>query len=557
MEQQLNVFETIAYNLKSFGTKIVYGLPSDDLMLMKSINNHDIEYFITKDQRNAVFMAVGDAMTSKQLGVCNIGKGPAITNCMTGLLEAKSQSIPLLIIASGTNTVNYGKNKAFQEAEQIKIVSPLVKWCHRVENIESIEWVLKKAVFLAINGTPGPVYIEIPEDIGKEKIPKKDFKLNSYERLKTVPDFGTMKKFKDKIQTSERPIILVGGGCKWFKDHNLITQFSEQLGAPIFTSASGRGSVDEEHRLFCGLGGLYCPERMKSCIQKSDLIIALGSKLEETVLFGWEEVFENAETIEVNLNEEDFNLDIDSFKVIGEAELTLKKVMNGLAPQFQMQNWTEDILEAKRKMLVDKNNISNKTYSLRVVDVLKVIQKDINSPSIFVHENGLQDMWSYFYPYFVLKRTQDAIVPSEQTSLGFGCSAAIGVAKAKPETCVIAFVGDGAFNMFSSELATLGSNRIPIIYVVLKNGGYGWLEYQNSMDQQPLFLDRSLPLAIMKHDQFRNLQVSSKNELANKWSEALKFHSQGKTVIFEVDVEPDDVPFALTKIDGDFPERST
>lgn len=553
---QISVLETIAYNLKIYGTKIVYGLPSDDLKLMESLQNHKIEYLVAKDQRNALFMATGYTMVSKELGVCNIGKGPAVTNSMTGLLEAKSQCAPLLVIASGTDSIRYGSEKCFQETEQLNIVGPLVKWSHRLESKESIEWVLKKAVFMAKNGTPGPVYIEVPENIGQEMIPKKEFSLD-YVSSKPIPTPKIMKQLKRKIQNSERPVILLGGGCKGFKNNNLIIQFAEQLDAPIFVSASGRGSVDENHSLFCGLGGLYCQENMKELIRKCDLFIALGSSLEETLLFEWEEVLRKVETVEININEKYFNIDINSFKIIGEAEHTVKELLTQLShPQRNI--WRKEVQESKNQLWINKHKTVENSNSLKVTEVLEVIQSDSSPSSIFVHENGLQDMWSYFYPYLVLKGEQDAIVPSEQTSLGFGCSAAIGVAKAKPDSTVIAFVGDGAFNMFCSELATIVTNRVPIIYVVLRNGGYGWLEYQNNnTHQQQLFVDKSIPLVTINHPQLCALQVSTKDELEKKWSEALQLHSRGKTVVFEVNVKLDDIPVALTKLYGDFPERSS
>lgn len=552
---QINVLETIAYNLKSFDTQIVYGLPDDDLELMKSFYSHEVEYFTVRDQRNALFMAIGHALSSNKLGVCGIGKGPAVTNCMTGLLEAKSQCAPLLIIASGTDTVRYGSEKSFQEAQQLNLVTPLVKWSHRLENKESVEWVLKKAVYTATNGSPGPVYIEIPEDISHEMIPKKKFNLSDSVSAKPIPSPQTMEEIKSKIQTSKRPVILLGGGCKGIKDNDLMIQFAENLSAPVFVSASGRGSVDESHSLFCGLGGLYSKKSMKELVRKCDLFISLGSSLEETVLFEWEEVLKEVDTIEININEDFFNVDINSFKVIGDVEYTVKSLLNQISPTPHSRIWEEEVQEHKKGMLLEQKEITGSSNSLKVIDVLEILQTYSDSSCIFVHENGLQDIWSYFYSSFALKKNQDAIVPSEQTSLGFGCAAAIGVAKARPNTPVISFVGDGAFNIFSPELTTLVSNKIPIIYVVLRNGGYGWLEYQNNITQRQQFVDKSLPLITINHPQLSTLQVSEKSELEEQWAEALELHSKGKTVVFEVNVDLNDVPVELAEVYGGFPEK--
>lgn len=553
--ERLTVIDCIAKKLESYGVNNIFGLPSDDLKFYHACENSGIDYLVARDQKNAMFMAVGYALAKRKTAVCNIGKGPAVAYGVGGLLEAKTQSAPLIVIASGTTTEQLGHGKSFQEANQMDIVKPVVKWSHRVDNPDSLHWVLEKAFYLANNGTPGPVYIEIPEDIGDKMVVKSNYPSLAQDKTRFLPDRLTLDLIIEKIGNSKYPALIIGGGCRGIKDKSIIMAFAEKIGAAIFVSASGRGVINEEHPQFSGVSGLYCSGAMIEYIKNVDLFVSLGSKLEETALFGLEEYILNNELIEININNNHFNFQINSLKVQGEVEVTLEELLKltplGLSNECNIGK----LLKLKEKDIVEKRRKLKEISTLSVLHILDNIQQEISSECIFVHENGLQDMWSYFYPYFTLKNGQESIVPSEQTSLGFGCAAAIGAVMANPKTPVIAFVGDGAFNLFSSELVTLVINKIPIIYVVLNNGGYGWLEYQNTHSATYSFAQPHIPLVSIDSNQLKHFKVREKSELNSILLQALNQYSFGRTVIVEALVDLQDVPASLTKIYGDFPER--
>ncbi|MBD7963042.1 thiamine pyrophosphate-binding protein [Fictibacillus norfolkensis] len=547
------VWEKVASCLSAYGTEIVFGLPSDDLKLLQCIEEKEMEFFSAKDQSNSLYMATGYSLATGRLSVCHIGKGPAVASSITGVLEASSQSIPLLIIATATDTNRYGSKKAFQEADQLKLISPLTKWSHRVESAESVGWVLKKAIFTAINGSQGPVYIEIPENIGSELVDEELFSFKHFHVSDKVPSSNAIHNAQRLIQNARNPVILAGGGCKRSTNRSTITQLAELIDAPIFVTASGRGCVDEDHPLFCGLGGLYSSSEMDTLIKECDLFLSLGSKLEETVLFGWEEHLLSRNMIEINIDENDFNLSFDSLKLVGEVGSTLDILLETIEPSFKVTSQNK-VSIIKTKLHEQKQEILQRDDELKVIDILEEMETVLAENSILVHENGLQDMWSYFYPNFKLRKKQNAIVPSEQTSLGFGCGAAVGVKKAHSDCPVIALVGDGAFNLFSVELATLITQKIPILYVVLKNGGYGWLEFQNN-SQETSFVDSSLSLVSIDHEQLFVLPLVEKNQLRNVFSESIKKLNEGKTVVIEATVHLNDVPSALSELYGDFPVK--
>ncbi|WP_426983985.1 thiamine pyrophosphate-binding protein [Brevibacillus borstelensis] len=555
---QISVYDAIAQGLRAYGVELVFGLPNDELYMMNAIEDCGIEFLVAKDQRNAVFMATGYALASQKTGVCIVGKGPAVSNAITGLLEANSQSCPLLIISSGTPTRSYGNQKAFQEADQMAFVSPLVKWSHRLENKDAIGWVLRKAVFMAEQGTPGPVYVEIPEDIGSQLLDEAKLNFFPLSVLRPLPEPSGIKRACEKIMLAKKPVLLLGGGCKRIKTRGVLEALAERLGALVLVTASGRGSFDEEHPLFCGLAGLYLHRRVKTLLHEADLVIAMGSKLEETALFGWEEKLQAIDSIQVNLNEEHFHLDYSSMYMVGDVEAVANELLAQVREQPANRQWQAEIEGCKRDMFLEKAERQRDSSRLRIADILDELQARLPSNSIYVHENGLQDMWSYFFPYLGLGKEQNAFVPSEQTSLGFGASAAIGVAKAKPRQTVVAFVGDGAFNLFRSDLPTALTYQIPLIYVVLKNGGYGWLEFQHintGRQGNPRFLNQTLQMIDTLHPHLTVIPLQKSEEITHVVVQALEAYEKNQIVVIEAIVSLDDVPDPIKRLHGDFPAK--
>ncbi|MBO2535959.1 thiamine pyrophosphate-binding protein [Rummeliibacillus suwonensis] len=550
----ITVNRAIAKALKIFDIDVVFGLPNDDLLLMKEIKNQNIDFVVTKDQRNAMFMTVGYALSKKSLGVCVVGKGPALTNCVTGLLEGHAQSVPVLILASGTSTPMYGEKKGFQETKQIEIVRSLTKWSHRLETSDSIDWVLHKAAFIALNGTPGIVYIEIPENLSTAFVDEKAFQISKIETPLFTPNIKYMLKMKKILEEAKKPVLIIGGGLKGSVNSQIIERFVEKLGCAVYVTASGRGAFYEKHPLFCGLMGLYSHPYMKEIIIESDFIMVLGSKLEETSIFGLEQTLQNKKNmIQVNINEDDFNLRFPSLKLLGDGESVMEELSVDMDNISNRDEWKE-FIQVKKKMLFDFSEKKITENSLQIKDILKAIDRCIPENAIFVHENGLQDMWTYFYPHHVLKKDQNAFVPSEQTSLGFGVAAATGIAKAFPNNPVVVLAGDGAFNMFLSDLPTQLMQNIPIIYVIFNNGGYGWLEYQNHYkDEIGSFIDRNIRLDKLANEKLQFISIRKNEEIIQAFSKGLQYYFEGKTVILDFNVELSDVPKTLEKIYGNFP----
>lgn len=553
-------WEAVADYLGEIGTEALFCLPGDDLGLLRPLERTPMRVVLCKDQRNVVFMGIGYTLADNDRpAVCVVGKGPALTNALTGVLEANSTGAPLVLLASGTSAERAGTG-AFQELDQLPLVKPLVKWAYRVEHPDRLCWALEKAVFVSTTGAPGPVYIEIPEHLLEAEINRS----KPWEAVRTksfYPDEESIGESLQIIRRSSRPLVLVGGGMRRSNSQRIVERFAEAVGAGIFTTASGRGTVDEGHSLFCGLSGLYAAETMKRLWQETDLVITLGSRLEETAVLGWEVMGSRTSVIQVNLEPRDFSLEFSGERVLGDGAAALEQWLRRIdgSSATASKTWSRSISKSRASVVEQVREHRNELRSrncIYVAEVLEALERLIPTNRILVQENGLQDMWSYFYPYYSCGSNGGSVLPSEQTSLGFGAAAASGVKLAVGDRPVVAFVGDGAFNIFRSDLLTVLEQKLPLIYVVLKNGGYGWL--QNQLNQQggvSRFRFASAPprdcIGMVRHPQLEHIQVPDKEALDESLQRAYSATLQGRTAILEVTVHLEDVPPGVQELHGD------
>lgn len=558
MKQFDTAWEAVVAYLQQIETDYVFGLPSDDLNQLRALRNSNIRFILSKDQRNSVFMAAGYSLVTGKPGVCAIGKGPALTNSLTGLLEAKTLGVPLIILGVGIANHQVG-TKAFQEADQMALVQPVVKWSYRVEHVDRLIWALEKGAYLATNGCLGPVYIEIPDHLSQEKI---DYVLpfHSLQKNKVLPGKQELEESLKLLNNAKKPILLLGGGCSHI--HADLERFADQLGAAVFTTASGRGSISENHKHYCGLAGLYTARSFRVFWDEADLIVVLGSRLEETALFPWGEQNHTRPVIQVNIEPYDFNHSFSGMKLVGEVGEVITEWSERIVQGENRSDWLKLIRKQKEESMKEKEMLIQEAYNspdIKVIEILQQIQSLFPQDSIMVQENGLQDMWSYFYPRFILGHGGQIVTPSEQTSLGFGAAAAMGVALGKPEQCVIALVGDGAFNLCKSDLITALEQKLSLIYIVLNNGGYGWLQYQlqqhhSEINDYAFTSDFFIhPSNETKHSYYQQIVIKEKEELTEGFLEAYQAYQQGKLVVVHIQVELSDIPPEIEGVYGEFP----
>lgn len=483
-------WHAVVEGLLGAGFDTVFGLPSDDLGLLRAAEDSALKVVLCRDQRNAVLMAAGHALATGRPGVCVVGKGPALANAVAGLVEAETSRLPVLLLATGTASGALGTG-AFQELDQVALVRPVTKLARRVEAAERLPDALEHALGVAAQGRPGPVYLELPDQLAAAPVPASPpLESGAVLAQRPVPDPELLARTAAEVSAARRPLVLAGGGLRHRAAERAAERLAEALGAGLFTTASGRGSVDERHPAFCGLAGLYATGPAEALWRDADLVIALGSRLEETALYGWGDQPGPPRVLQVNLAAEDFQVRLPGPRLLGDAAAAaLALAAAPDAGRGTEPEWIDRVgevraelhqLAAGRIAAAEQATGAGTTEGGRVpvVSLLAALAEVTDEDTVLVQENGLQDMWSYHYPHWVCRSAGANAVPGEQTSLGFAGPAALGIAAALPHQPVVAFMGDGAYQLFRSDLRTGPEHGVPVLNIVLDNGGYGWLEHQ-------------------------------------------------------------------------------
>ncbi|MEU2728493.1 thiamine pyrophosphate-binding protein [Streptomyces griseoviridis] len=528
-----------------------FGLPGDDLELLRALDAAGLDVVPCRDQRNAMYMATGYALQSGRLAVCALGKGPAVTHAATGLLEARESGAPVLVLAAGAPERRRGSG-GFQELDQIAVVAPLVRWAHRVGHPDRVVPATVTAMTRAAGPPSGPVYLEVPDDVRTAEVVVTGPRPTPPEPLAFAVAPVTPGPALAALRASRRPVVLVGGGMRHRNDGGAVEGFAERLGAALFTTASGRGAVDEHHPLFCGVAGFYAAAPFRELWSSCDLVVSLAGRLEETVAEGgspWPRV----PVVQVNLDPGGLSAEFAGPRVLGDARhavLGWSRALDedrgaALADPDARDAWSKRIAEARAAASHEVEAELARAAALpeiRVAELLAALDATAGEHHVLVQENGLQDMWSYGFPFHA---GGGSVVPSEQTPLGFGAAAAIGVKRAAPGHEVTAFIGDGAFLAARADIAVTAASHGGVLYVVLCNGGYGWLDAQRArlgLDaERHAFARRGAPPPVVDGPDLHHRVLRDKAALTEEILAARRFCSQGGTAVLMVPVAPDDV----------------
>src|SRR4030042_3343156 len=206
----INVWQAVASALKAEKTEFVFGLPGGDLFFDSLLDIPEIKPILVREETAGPFMAMGYARVSGKPGICYAPSGPGVAHLVPGILEAQSACLPVIAIGCSSRRANAGMG-AFKEVDQISLLKPITKWCERVTEPERIFWVMRRAFSLAANGKPGPVYLDIPRDVGARETGLEKYVPAGYP-LESAGDSQRIKEAAALLLKARRPVIVAGGG---------------------------------------------------------------------------------------------------------------------------------------------------------------------------------------------------------------------------------------------------------------------------------------------------------------------------------------------------------
>ncbi len=457
----------------------------------------DISTVSMHHEMAAAIAAEGYARAGGNIGVAMATSGPGATNLITGIGSCFFDSIPCLFMTGQVNTYEFKFDKpvrqiGFQEAEIVNIVKPIVKNAILVTDADKIKYYLERSIYVAKSGRPGPVLLDIPMNIQRADINPKT--MESYNQ--TLSDKyvnklnkNMVKKVLQLINSSSRPVVLVGGGVRLSNAQDELLKFIKKTGIPVVTSLMGLDSFPHEDHLFIGMLGTYGNRYANLAVANSDLLLVLGSRLDTRQTGTKPETFaRGAKIIHVDIDSHELNNKVKADIAINSDVKYFLVILNSHInknSKNKLKSWHQTIKNYKDKYPSCKTPANNIEPNFLMSELSKVIPED----AIICADVGQNQMWAA--QSLEIKKSQRFLTQGGMASIGSALPLAIGASFAKPGKIVVVITGDGGFQLNIQELQTVFHHKLPIKIILLNNHCYGMVrqfqeQYFNSKFQSTI-----------------------------------------------------------------------
>ncbi|HEW7219019.1 TPA: acetolactate synthase large subunit [Streptococcus pneumoniae] len=471
--------DLVLETLRDLGVDTIFGYPGGAVLPFYDAiyNFKGIRHILGRHEQGCLHEAEGYAKSTGKLGVAVVTSGPGATNAITGIADAMSDSVPLLVFTGQVARAGIGKD-AFQEADIVGITMPITKYNYQVRETADIPRIITEAVHIATTGRPGPVVIDLPKDISAletDFIYSPEVNLPSYQPT-LEPNDMQIKKILKQLSKAKKPVLLAGGGISYAEAATELNEFAERYQIPVVTSLLGQGTIATSHPLFLGMGGMHGSFAANIAMTEADFMISIGSRFDDRLTGNPKTFAKNAKVAHIDIDPAEIGKIISAdIPVVGDA----KKALQMLLAEPTVHNNTEKWIE---KVTKDKNRVRFYDKKERVVQPQAVIERIgelTNGDAIVVTDVGQHQMWTaQYYPY---QNERQLVTSGGLGTMGFGIPAAIGAKIANPDKEVVLFVGDGGFQMTNQELAILNIYKVPIKVVMLNNHSLGMVrQWQES-----------------------------------------------------------------------------
>lgn len=408
---------------------------------------------------------------------------------------------------------------AFQETDILGVSMPVTKWNCQVKKSHDIPETIAKAFYIARTGRPGPVLIDITKDAQTEKFNfkyKKCTCLRSYNPhllLKTKP----IESAAIMINHAEKPLILAGHGVLISSAENELREFAEKTGIPVAVTLLGISCFPSGHRLYTGFLGMHGNYGPNLLTNEADLIIAIGMRFDDRVTGNLKKYAKNARIIHIEIDEAEINKNV---QVDLEIHNDAKEVLNYLIPLVKQKSYELWIRKFRICDKIENEKVIQPETSpdqgdIKMGEVVKMVSDFTGGNAIVVTDVGQNQMTAA--RYFKFMEPNSLVTSGGMGTMGFGLPASVGAKTGRPDKQVIAFIGDGGFQMTIQELGTILHYNIPVKIIILNNGYLGMVRQWQDMFFQKRYASTKLVnpdfVAIAGGYKINALKVSKREEL--------------------------------------------
>ena len=469
------------------GVDTIFGYPGgavlhiyDELVKM----GPRLRHVLARHEQGAVHMAEGYSKATGKTGAVLVTSGPGATNTVTGIANAYMDSTPLVIITGQVPRKMIGTD-AFQEVDTIGITRPCTKYNYMVRDVREIAGIVHEAFYLASSGRPGPVLIDVPKDVTAEKIPFGEAEAGALKL--SLPGYrppAAAKKDEvdqaiERVLAARRPVLYVGGGIIHAGASQELMALAEALHVPVTPTLMGLGCFPSAHPLSLGMLGMHGTYWANMAMTEADLILAIGVRFDDRVTGALEKFAPNAEIVHVDIDASSLGKNVATHWAIeGDAKVVMQQMLDALnngqhrkgggPSRDRLDAWWSQIEEWKARAPLSYQRSKD---VIKPQQLCEELDRLTGGEAIVATDVGQHQMW--LAQYYGFRNPRQLLTSGGLGAMGYGFPAALGAQIALPERQVIAFVGDGGFQMTAQELATAVQCGTNTKIVVMNNNSLG------------------------------------------------------------------------------------
>lgn len=521
--------EILIKSLLDEGVDTVFGYPGgavlniyDELYRYRDKINH----ILTAHEQGAAHAADGYARATGRVGVCLATSGPGATNLVTGIATAYMDSIPMVAITGNVTKQLLGKD-SFQEVDITGITMPITKHNYIVKDVNDLQRIIREAFYIAKEGRPGPVLIDIPKDITATKAKYESILPKEVERRTKHITNEALEEVAALINEAENPFVYAGGGIVASEAFEELKEFVDKINSPIATSLMAISAFPYNHSMYTGMIGMHGTKASNILVSKCDLLINLGARFSDRVISN-QNTIKNAKVVHIDVDPAEINknVKVDSF-IVGDLKVVLQRLIP-LLKEKKNEEWLKQMNKLKDLNVKD----TSITGELTPEFLFRKLSELDDGNFVIATEVGQHQMWAA--QYYKYKNPRSFISSGGLGTMGFGLGAAIGAQIALKNKQVFNIAGDGSFGMNCNELVTAVKNNLPVIVIIVNNNSLGmvrqWQNFFYEARYSSTTLNRSTDFVkLVEAFGGRGFRVYEKEELEPALREALEF--KGPVVI--------------------------
>ncbi len=510
---ELTGAQALIKSLEMEGVEVMFGLPGGAILpVYDPIIDSSIRHVLVRHEQGAGHMAEGYAMVTGRPGVAMVTSGPGATNIVTPLSNAYMDSTPLVVVSGQVSTASIGTD-AFQECDITGVTMGITKHNWLVKDPADIPRVVAEAFHVATTGRPGPVLVDVPKDVANGRMEwywPESVDLPGY-RPVTVGDPEAVRRAAELIRAARRPVIYAGGGILKARAADVLRALADRTGIPVVTTLMARGAFPDSHPQCLGMPGMHGNYTAVTAMQRSDLLIALGTRFDDRVTGNVARFAPEAKVVHVDIDPAELGkVRRPDVGIAGDCRLVIEELLEALAATGQharadgsaaggeagfgdLAPWWDQLHRWQEQFPLHYEPTEGPPIKPQMV--IETLREQTGEDTIVVAGVGQHQMWASQYWRFEHPYTW--VNSGGAGTMGFAVPAAVGAKVGRPDRTVWAIDGDGCFQMTAQELVTASAERIPVKIAILNNAYLGmvrqWQEMFYGERYSEVYLSPDLP----------------------------------------------------------------